>query len=450
MLLLALLLSAPPPLSVGFARVDITPDITRPTYLAGFGHGRLAKSVHDPLFAHALVLADGSDRIAFVSVDVVGLFHPLVERVRAKLPGFKYVLVSSTHNHDGPDTMGLWGKTAFTSGVDPEYLARVEADIVAAVRQAGAKLTPVTARFGTAKGPELLHDGRDPQVKHDELVVVRFDAAGGKPAGLWVQWNVHPELMADTNTAVTADHVGYTVAYLEKKYGCPVAYFSGTLGGLLTNLKVPLTAPDGAPLRDGTFEKTAVYGRKVGELAERAEAAAVPAALTPFELRTQQLLVPMTNPLYKVAAVAGVLRRDFYQFTGDPTPAEFQVAADINGRVGIRTELGLLRLGELQVAAIPGEIYSELVVGGVPDPAAANVDFPDAPVEPAVYAQMIARHKMLIGLANDEIGYILPKRQWDEKPPFAYGLTKAPYGEVNSVGPDTAPTLLAAFKKLAK
>ncbi len=53
---------------------------------------------------------------------------------------------------------------------------------------------------------------------------------------------------------------------------------------------------------------------------------------------------------------------------------------------------------------------------------------------------------MLIGLANDEIGYIIPKRQWDEKPPFCYGRKKAQYGEENSLGPDTAPLLCKAFK----
>ena len=51
---------------------------------------------------------------------------------------------------------------------------------------------------------------------------------------------------------------------------------------------------------------------------------------------------------------------------------------------------------------------------------------------------------MLIGLANDEIGYIIPKRQWDEKPPFCYGRKKSQYGEVNSLGPETAPILCAA------
>lgn len=445
-----LVAAAPPPLSVGFAGVDVTPDVTaKPVYIAGFGHNRVATAVHDPLFARAVVLADGGDKIALVSVDVVGLFLPTVERVRARLPGFKYVLVSSTHNHEGPDTLGLWGRTPFRSGVDPAYLARVEEAAAEAVRLAAGKLAPATARVGTAKGPELLHDARDPQVLHDALVAVRFDAPGGGPLGLLVQWNVHPELMDSKNTELTADHVGYTVSHLERKYGCPVAYFTGTVGGLMTSLKVPLDGPDGKPLKDGTFEKTELYGRRVGELAERAVAAAVPATLTPFDIRTRQLLVPVVNPLYKLAAGAGVLKRDMYRYDGDPTPPEFETTTDLTKSVAVKTEIGLLRLGELDVAAIPGEIYPELVVGGVPDPAPAGADFPDAPVEPTVYAQMTGRHRMLIGLANDELGYFLPKRQWDERPPFSYGRTTAPYGEINSVGPDAAPILLAAFRKLA-
>ena len=34
----------------------------------------------------------------------------------------------------------------------------------------------------------------------------------------------------------------------------------------------------------------------------------------------------------------------------------------------IRTEVGYLKLGELEVAIIPGEIYPELVLGKVQDP----------------------------------------------------------------------------------
>ena len=62
----------------------------------------------------------------------------------------------------------------------------------------------------------------------------------------------------------------------------------------------------------------------------------------------------------------------------------------------------------------------------------------------------LRRRVINAGLGNDELGYILPKRQWDEKPPFTYGQVKAPYGEVNSLGPDTAPLLCRAFQDLVK
>ncbi len=55
---------------------------------------------------------------------------------------------------------------------------------------------------------------------------------------------------------------------------------------------------------------------------------------------------------------------------------------------------------------------------------------------------------MLIGLGNDELGYFIPKRQWDEKPPFCYGLKKSQYGEENSVGPEAAPIICGVFKEL--
>src|SRR2546430_2294881 len=109
--ILALAATAParagdPPrvLRAGFGEADVTPDVNgKPVYLAGFGKGRKATSVHDPLVARAVVLYDGNVKVALASVDVVGLFREPVLRVRQQLPGFTYVLVSSTHNHEGPD-----------------------------------------------------------------------------------------------------------------------------------------------------------------------------------------------------------------------------------------------------------------------------------------------------------------------------------------------------------
>src|SRR5262249_6232665 len=94
-----------PALHAGFAETDITPKLgAKPVYMAGFGQNRKATKVHDPLMARAVVLKHGTQKVAMVSVDLVGFFYPNVVSVRKQLPGFTYVLVSSTHNHEGPDT----------------------------------------------------------------------------------------------------------------------------------------------------------------------------------------------------------------------------------------------------------------------------------------------------------------------------------------------------------
>jgi hypothetical protein len=429
----------------------VTPPLgPKPVFLAGFGENRRATKVHDPIMARAVVLADGPDRIALVSVDVVGLFLPVVEAVRAKQPGFKYILVSSTHNHEGPDTMGLWGPNPFRTGVDDEYLKRVTDGVSEAIRKAAEGLTPATAEVGTARGPHLLHDGRKPLVLHDELSVLRFRNADGKSVGMMVNWHCHPETLDSRNTELSADFVAATVAELKRVHGCPVAYFTGTVGGLMTSLHVPIKDDAGVELKDGTFEKTERYGKEVAGLATAALKTPTPVRLTPFSVRTKTVLLPIQNPLYRLAWQVGKLKRPLYKWTGDATPTTPIASTDPINDPAARTEIGYLTLGEVDVAAIPGEIYPELVLNKVQNPPDVGADYPTAPVEPSVYPAMSGKHKWLIGLANDEIGYIIPKRQWDEQKPFCYGLKKAQYGEINSVGPEAAPILCGVFQGLTK
>jgi hypothetical protein len=444
---------APAPLRAGFGEVDVTPALDgKPVWLAGFGKGRKATHVHDPIMARAAVLDDGKTRVALVAVDVVGLFREPVERVRRLLPGFAYVLVSSTHNHEGPDTLGLWGPNFAISGVDPDYLKRVEDGIVAAVRQADKELQAVRPHIGTAKAPELLHDGREPYVKHDEIVALEFRDDAGKPRGIIVQWNCHPETLDSRNTELSADFVGYTVGWLKERHRCPVLYLTGTVGGLMTSLHVAIKDAQGKPLADGTFAKTERYGHLVAQLADRALKDGKAVRLTPIAARSRPIFLPMDNKTFRLGWELGVLRREAFLWTGDVANAE---PADLKGGIKgkalcVRSEIGWLRLGELEVAAIPGEIYPELVLGKVQDPPDPGADFPDAAIEPSLYGQMKAPYKMMIGLANDELGYIIPKRQWDEKAPFCYGRKQAQYGEINSLGPETAPLLCGAFRDLVR
>ncbi len=445
-------------LSVGMAEVDVSPKIDpkKPVYMAGFGHNRLAVKIADPIMARAMVLSDGQATMAFVSVDVVGLFFDFVETVREELKSekFDYICISSTHNHEGPDTLGLWGKTPFETGVDKEYMAQVKAGIVAATKKAKAALKPSQATIGKSAAPELLHDGREPYVLHDELVAVRFDAprapANSAPLGILVQWNCHPELLGSENTAISADHVYYTVKHLQEKYNCPVIYFTGTVGGLMTSLHVPIKNAEGKDLEDGTFEKTELFGIAVAKHAVKALDKTEPITLTPLKAYTKKILIPVDNALYRIAFSAGVFDRKMYQWSDEPSPKEFIATKDVTKPVAMKSEVGYIQCGELGIAMIPGEIYPELVLDKIQEPIDPGADYPDAAKEPAIYTNMPSKHKMIFGLANDEMGYILPKRQWDEKPPYCYGRKKAQYGEVNSCGPEVARVLCETFQSLTK
>ncbi len=438
--------------SVGFSEVDVTPEVgKKPVYIAGFGQNRKATKVHDPITARAVVMGDGDEKIAFVSVDVIGLFLPSVERIREKVTGFKYVLVSATHNHEGPDTLGLWGPTPIQTGIDADYQKKLETGCADAIRAADKARTPATVRIGKASDPDLLLDNRKPVVKHDELVVLQFrEPKTNKSLGVLVQWNCHPESLDSRNTEISADFIHYTVKHLRESHKCPVAYFTGTVGGLMTTLKLPIKDEKGKELADGTFEKTERYGRLVAALADKALKDAAPVKLTPFTARTQELLVPVENAVYRLGWSLGTLDRTMYAWEGTPTPKKFTATKDVTKPVAVKTEVGYLKLGELEIAAIPGEIYPELVLGKVQNPADPGADFPDAPIEPAIYDQLKSKHRMLIGLANDELGYFIPKRQWDDKAPFCYGLKKSQYGEMNSVGPEAAPIICGTFKELVK
>ncbi len=442
-------------LDVGIAAVDITPKVTpeKPVWLAGYGPGRKATGVHDALFARAVVLRDGAKKVAMVCVDLVGVQRPLVLKVREQLKDYAYVMVSSSHNHEGPDVIGIWGATFLVSGCEPAYMKQVADGCVAAVKAAELKLAPAEASYGTAEDEELLGDSRLPKVKDGVLRLLKFTGADGKLAGLLVQWNCHPESMGSKNTLITADFCWATVAALEKKHQCPVAYFSGAVGGLMAPPDGVVKDNAGKVLEEGDYEYARVYGESVATLAGQAVDGAKPIRLTPFVISAKPLAIPVVNNYYKLAKAARTIDRGAYVWAGDSEKRGSELTAEAlaaDKPMAIETEVAYLRLGELDVACIPGEIYPELVYGKFQEPAEPDADFPTAPLETPVAKLLPQPRWLLIGLANDEVGYIIPKRQWDDAAPFAYGRKKAQYGEINSCSPEVAAILMQALERRVK
>lgn len=437
-------------LKVAAGEIDITPEIEseEPVWLAGYGHGRAAMSVHDPIMARAILISDGSKRIALVSVDLIGLQYRETERIRKQLEDYDYVMVASTHNHEGPDTIGIWGENPLRRGVDDNYLAHIVKQVTQLVRSLESKLVPATMELGTINRPDLLHDGRLPVVLDPVLRALVFRSPDeGKPLALLVQQNCHPESLGAKNTALTADFPYYTAQDLHEKLQCPVVLMSGAVGGLMAPPPKGILDEEGRELSLGTFEYAQRYGSEVALATLEAIEGAKPLAGVPLDFETRQVAIPIDNYLYRLARTLRVIVREGFEWGGSPDVFGKPVSADFRPeRPATRTEVAVIRLGDLAIACLPGELYPELAYGEIVDPPEPNVDFPEAPKEPHLSGIMADRPWMFIGLANDEVGYILPKRQWDSDPPFAYGRSKPQYGEINSCGPETGPIVMNALE----
>lgn len=438
-------------LHVGFGVADVTPDVEgeTPVWMAGQQRNRRATGVNDPLQARAVVLDDGVAKVALVAVDSIGLQYPLIEKVRAHLPDFAHVLVASTHTHEGPDCIGLWGPSPSESGVDPAYLELLEERIVAAIEAARGDLAPAQAEYGTAADPTLLKDYRLPEVLDGVLRTVRFVDGAGHARGILVQWSSHP-VEPGGNTLLTRDCHGVTVDALEEAYGCPVIFFAGAVGGLMGTPAPERHRDDqGQPIVFRSyFHYIEVHGNAVASLAQQALDAAQPLRLTPFAIAAKPIAAPLDNRGYRQARAAGVLTRAIYADAGDPEAFGDELPrTQLEGQQMAKTEVAYMRLGDLHVVGIPGELYPELLYGEYPAEPEAGADYPDAPLEPHVTDIVPGEKLLLLGLANDAVGYIIPKRQWDTEAPYAYGRSSPQYGEVNSLGPETARVLMEALQR---
>ena len=458
------------PLLVGVAKRAITPDMSRhdpwkdadgdsefhpdkgDTYedrngngdfdfvwLGGFDINRPAQGVNDPLWTRAIALRHNNVTVVLVSVDCVGLTHERIIKLRQSIDhadaGITHILLASTHTHNSPDTMGIWSYRPLFGRFDEAYIDFIIDQSREAVLEAVASLQPADAIVATGQvpAPGFVRDSRQPLVYDHQLNAARFVRAGTtETIATLVSWGNHPEAMGGENPLVSSDFAHYWREGVENGVpgpnGAPgiggtCVYFQGPVGGLMTPLG--LDVPD----KDGTTVHSKNGPGKTRALGENL-------ALRTLSLLRSDQARPMTN-----TSLSGVARTVFVPIDGTfriPIMLGLIHPGWYDGKA--RTEVDALRLGDIEILAIPGEIYPEIVDGGVEAPDGG--DFAGPPVEvPPLRSQMKGTVNMVFNLANDEIGYIIPRTQWDTDPPFTYGRDKAPYGEENSGGSQVGSTL---------
>ncbi len=365
--------SGPGSLEAGAAHADITPRDR--ILLGGFGILRRSTGVHDRLWARALAVRVGSLTAVMVAVDLVGVHHHDVEDVRARLADVvspDAVMVAATHTHSGPDTLGLWGLPPLSTGRDCEYLEQVKEGIAAAARAAIARLGPARLRWGRTQAPVpgVSRNIREPMLIDRTVTALAFERPDGAAVATLVHFACHPEILGRRNRLVSADFPAALCAAIERERGGGVAvFFNGALGGMVTGHE-----------KEESFEEAERIGNDVARAAIEALDGAVPAPGEPdMACVRQRMAVPIQNWRYH-------LGNFFSLFGSRPFTWDGYTPSEVWG----------LRLGNAVILTAPGEVLPRLGFE-LAERAGAADPF------------------LLVGLGNDELGYVIHEEDFGRK-----------------------------------
>lgn len=423
----------------GFGRQQIFPDENseEPLYIAGYNNGLQITGVLDYCEARAVWLDTGGEGVLLIGIDCVGLDSGTVAQIReglADIEGCASVNVYSTHTHAGIDTLGLWGPVG-VDGKNDAYMENLIEAAVQAGRDAAAGRCAGTMYFGQVETQDMYRDSRLPEVYDANLYQLRFETDEGGAGLRMFFYGAHAESLRGDNSLLSRDFAGTLCDSVTEETGDNTMFFPGAIGGLImTKTFVENTSLQAVENLIITASKLVEYAMSITSDMEREVAPEMALSRTEF-------VVPLDNPAFLMYKFLGILSND-------------AVRADSATGYGVKTELSVLMLGDVAVTLIPGEIFPELVYGGEYGMANPEGENPRPLCE--IAAENGITDMLIVGLANDEVGYIVPPSDFllnEETPYLAKTMDykgENHYEETNSVGPACAGAIADAFEAAVK
>ena len=229
----------------GAVVVDVTPE-KLPVLVNGGMTARRIDKIKTPVNARALAVSDGKTQVVIVVVDSCMMGRDVLDKVKAiasKRTGVKadHLLISATHTHTAPASMGCLGTDA-----DPDYVPVLIARLSDAIAAAVDRLEPAKIGFGKGNAAEFtalrrwirhpgaidvdpfgnqtvranMHAGRDWNVvtgesgpEDPDLSLISIQSRTGKPIAVLANFSMH--YFGDRD--ISADYFGLFCEGLKKR-----------------------------------------------------------------------------------------------------------------------------------------------------------------------------------------------------------------------------------------
>lgn len=378
--------------------VDITPDLARtPVALHGYGARgvQLAAGVHDPIHAKILVLSTGTaSSVAIVTLDILQIDAAfkaaIIERTEIPALSADNLIVAAAHDHSAP--AALEPRTRELPGMlhwyHEEYCDEVVGKIADGLAQAWRQLVPARFTAVSIDLPKVMrnrrvdaydYDGRtfsapadQSEVIDSELSVLSFADEAGDSIATLANLAGHATVLGADNMLISGDWPGYLQRAVERELSGVCLYANGAEGDVAPECGA---GPLGFEHAERLGERIAARVVALVRAAEFTEpdtlgVRAIPVELPPFSLAPDSPFIQMGVAPDRPAELLGRLY---------PT----------------HTQMCVFRLGDVGAVTIPGEMLTELSLEFKARARAAGISRP-----------------LLLGLANDSIGYIPSRAQY--------------------------------------
>jgi hypothetical protein len=382
-------------LQVGVHRIDISP--AYPVILGGYGtcfgsieSCRWATGVHDPLFASAIAITKGDDALVILSLDSLGLAaqdaDPVRQAVAQRLSiSVDRVILTSSHSHAAPDTVGLWG-TIFPaeSGRDEQYMRFVKVRSVEAAIRAWENRVPAAFDFAVTQEADLhfntyIETVPEPPIDHT-LTVLRAVGDNGGTIATIMNWGCHPTTEQAENRLISSDWVGPYREAMAEQHGGMHIFVNGSIGAAIQP-SVPWRDKNLGGEGQG-FVWAEAMGKALSETTSKALTSAKPLPVDSIQTWSRNIEVRQLNRPFQLARTLGLLAMDMPPYGGS-----------------YQTKITAVKIGDFRIGTMPGEVSPQIGT--------------------RVRKELGGQAQMIVGLGQDYLGYIIDVAQYED-PIFAY------------------------------
>lgn len=399
---------APAELIAGAAKRSIVP--TFPTQMGGyFDRLDTFTGVSRSVMARALVLRNGDSSVAIAVADLIAVSDFVCDGVREKVTAAtgiraESILISATHTHSAPS--GFQGSRLLGPEADARLTTFLIEEIAATLIEANSQARPAELGFayGRLDGITTNRQQNNDAVIDPDVGVLKVQERGTRTTiATLANFTGHPVILGAKNLLLSCEYPGVACEVVESVVGGVALFTQGACGDVTMKRSGP------------EFDEVTRLGRVVGgEIVSTAEQIAMgdedgllahweDVTVEPRNLpapEAAEKAIEIAQATHDAAESAGRpeyilkdLKREISAARTTASVARASAEDPESLAAATRASVHVLQIGPLVAVGIPGEIFVEYALE----------------MKRRV-AQDVKRPMILVGYANDYIGYIVTPR----------------------------------------